>query len=221
MPLRAASRRRSLITQVTDQLRAQVRSGEWPVGSRIPTETELADTLGVGRNTVREAVQALMHVGVLERRQGSGTFVTAQSELAGLVAQRLADYDVTEAAEVRHAFEVQAARLAAARRTGADLTALDRALADQVSAWRTGEVARYVEADAALHAVVVRAAHNTILGDLYAEFGHALRTAIAAKVGDSLTPERWADHAPLVAAIRRGDRDAAATEAAHLIEPEA
>lgn len=219
MPLQAASRRLSLISQVTDQLRAQISSGEWQVGAQIPTELHLAEAFGVGRNTVREAVRALMHVGVLERRQGSGTFVIARSELAGLVTRRLADRDVSEAVEVRHAFELQAARLAATRRTDADLAALDAALAGLASAWATGEVTRYVEADAALHAVVVRTAHNAILTDLYAEFGAALRAAIAAKVGDSLTPERRTDHAPLIEAIRRGDGDAAALEAAHLIEP--
>jgi DNA-binding FadR family transcriptional regulator len=219
MPLQAASRRQSLISQVTEQLRTQIDSGEWRIGSRIPTESELAAALGVGRNTVREAVRALMHVGVLERRQGLGTFVTARSEFAGLVARRLADGKVSEAVEVRHAFEVEAARLAANRRTDADLASLDRALARFRAAWDTGDVATFVDADAALHMAVVRAAHNSILSDLYAEFGAGLRTAIAAKIGDALVPERWTDHSPLVEAIRRGDGDDAATVAAHLIEP--
>lgn len=214
MPLHAASRRTSLIAQVTEQLRTQICSGEWPVGTRIPTEPELVRALGVGRNTVREAVRALTHVGLLERRQGSGTYVTARSEFAGLVAHRLAGSEVTEAIEVRQAFELAAARLAAYRRTGADLVALDAALARLRAAWAGGEVAAYVEADAALHEAVVRAAHNSILTDLYDEFGAALRTAIAAKVGDALTPERRVDHTPLIEAIRRGDGDAAAAAAA-------
>lgn len=219
MPLRATSRRLSLTNQATEQLWAQIRSGEWEVGSRIPTEPELAEALGVGRNTVREAVRALTHVGVLERRQGSGTFVTARSELSGLVARWLAQADITEAYEVRRALEVEAARLAASRRTEADLGRLDAALAEMQDAWAAGTRDRYVEADAALHLAVVRSARNTVLGDLYADFGTALRSTISEIVGDRLSPGRWRDHTPLVEAIRRGDSAAAAAEAAGLAEP--
>lgn len=220
MPLRAASRQPSLTSQVTEQLWAQISSGEWRVGMRIPTEPELVRALGVGRNTVREAVRALMHVGVLERRQGSGTFVTARSELAGLVSRRFAQAGVAEAIEVRRAFEVEAARLAAQRRTAADLAALDAALAALRSAWSAGDLAAVVEADAALHTAVVRTAHNSVLADLYAEFGAALRATISANVGENLAAVRLGDqHAPLVEAIRRGDSDAAAAEAASLIDP--
>lgn len=219
MPLHAASRRMSLTNQVTEQLWAQIRSGEWEVGARIPTEPELAEALRVGRNTVREAVRALAHVGVLERRQGAGTFVIARSELSGLVARWLGRADITEAYEVRRALEVEAARLAAGRRTEADLAMLDAALAGMRVAWQTGAPDRYVEADATLHTGVVRSARNTVLADLYADFGAALRTTISANVGDHLDPDRWRDHAPLIEAIRRGDGAAAASEAAALVGP--
>src|SRR5262245_41244863 len=133
MPLRSPSRR-TLVPQVVEELRAQICSGEWSVGSRIPTEPELVEALGVGRNTVREAVNALVHAGVLERRQGSGTYVTATHELGGALARRMADAEVAEAIEVRRAFEVEAARLAAVRRTPEDLAALDVALAAREAA---------------------------------------------------------------------------------------
>lgn len=76
-------RRSGLSDQVITELRNQITSGEWPVGSRIPTEPELVEQLGVARNTVREAVRALAHNGLLDIRQGSGTYVVATSELAG------------------------------------------------------------------------------------------------------------------------------------------
>jgi DNA-binding FadR family transcriptional regulator len=219
MPLRAASRQLSLTSQVTEQLRAQITSGEWHVGARIPTEAELADALGVSRNTIREAVRALMHVGVLERRQGSGTYVTSRSELAGLVAKRVAGGALSETIEVRHAIDVAAARLAARRHTDADLARLDAALARLEAAWDSGEVATFVDADADFHTAVVRCTRNSLLCDLYIDVGAALRIAIAATVGDALVPDRRRDHAPLVEAIRRGDEDSAATIAASLIEP--
>src|SRR6059058_1233408 len=114
-------RREVLSDQVIARLRGQITSGEWPVGSRIPTETELVEQLGVARNTVREAVRALAHNGLLDIRQGSGTYVLATSELAGVMNRRFAQADPLHVAELRSALETQAARLAARRRTEQDL----------------------------------------------------------------------------------------------------
>lgn len=198
-------------------------AGEWPVGSRIPTEPQLVEALGVGRNTVREAVRALAHAGVLECRQGSGTYVVSTDELAPVVARRLSEDRTAEVVEVRHAFEVAAARLAARRRTDEDLAALDEALAAREAAWRGGRVAEFVAADAALHSAVVAAAHNSMLAELYASIGAAVRSTVAEAMGDALTPERHVDHARLVAAIRAGDAERAAREAGAFLEsaPEA
>lgn len=68
-------RRTGLVAQVVDGFEDEIVSGRWAVGSRIPPEPVLAEMVGVGRNTVREAVQVLAHSGMLERRQGSGTYV--------------------------------------------------------------------------------------------------------------------------------------------------
>src|SRR4051812_11220903 len=86
-PIRTA-RRTGLIDQVIEQLRTQITSGRWAVGARTPTESELAQLTATSRNTVREAVQSLVHAGLLERRQGSGTYVLASSEMAGAVSRR-------------------------------------------------------------------------------------------------------------------------------------
>src|ERR1044072_4487498 len=90
MPL-TSPQRSALADQVISQLRAQITSGDWPVGSRIPTEPELVEQLGVARNTVREAVRALARNGLLDIRQGAGTYVVAHSELAGVMHRRVAD----------------------------------------------------------------------------------------------------------------------------------
>ncbi|MDG4795235.1 FCD domain-containing protein [Micromonospora sp. WMMD1082] len=207
------------VRETIAQLRQRIMDGEWPVGGRIPTEPQLVEALGVGRNTVREAVRALAHAGVLECRQGSGTYVLSTDELAPVVARRLTDDRMTEVIEVRRAFEVEAARLAARRRTPEDLTALDVALAAREAAWRGGRVAEFVEADAALHTAVVAAAHNAMLAELYASVGTALRSTVAQAMGDELVPERHVDHGRLVAAIRAGDPELAAREAGAFLEP--
>jgi DNA-binding FadR family transcriptional regulator len=217
MPLRSADRS-SLVPQVIEQLRTQIASGEWGVGARIPPEPDLAAALGVGRNTLREAVLALVHSGLLERRHGSGTFVVGNRELSGAVARRVADAGVEEVLEVRRAFEVEAARSAATRRTAEDLIALDGALTAREHAWESGDPTAFVEADVVLHQTVVAAAHNRILAELYADFSAALRSSLIDHVGPELTPDRYCDHGRLVEAIRAADPDRAAAEAAAYLE---
>ncbi|MFF7201226.1 MULTISPECIES: FadR/GntR family transcriptional regulator [unclassified Streptomyces] len=207
-------RRSGLTDQVIAQLRNQITSGEWPVGSRIPTEPALVEQLGVARNTVREAVRALAHNGLLDIRQGSGTYVLATSELAGVMHRRFADASPRHIAEVRSTLESSAARMAAERRTERDLKQLDALLARREEAWATGEAERFVAVDATFHLAVVAASHNDVLSELYADLGDLLRDWLRDDVGAELRPENHMDHARLVEAIRAGDGDTAAAEAA-------
>ncbi|MGW7293659.1 FadR/GntR family transcriptional regulator [Streptomyces xiamenensis] len=207
-------RRSALADQVIDQLRNEITSGAWPVGSRIPTEPELVEQLGVARNTVREAIRALAHNGLLDIRQGSGTYVVATSELAGVMHRRFADADPRHVAELRGALETAAARMAAERRTPADLRRLDTLLTTREAAWNTGQVERFVEADATFHLAIVTAAHNEVLTGLYADLSTVLRTFLRHDVGDQLDPEYYMDHARLLAAVRERDAERAEREAA-------
>ncbi|MFJ2745628.1 FadR/GntR family transcriptional regulator [Streptomyces sp. NPDC087440] len=207
-------RRSALSDQVITALRNQITSGEWPVGSRIPTEPELVEQLGVARNTVREAVRALAHNGLLDIRQGSGTYVLATSELAGVMHRRFADADPLHIAELRSTLESSAGRLAAQRRTDKDVRQLDALLARREEAWASGDAEQFVTADASLHLAVVAASHNDVLIGLYADLGDLLRDWLRLDVGHELRPEDHMDHARLIEAIRVGDAESAAAEAA-------
>ncbi|MFD3512444.1 FadR/GntR family transcriptional regulator [Streptomyces sp. NPDC058657] len=209
-----SARRSALSDQVISALRQQITSGEWPVGSRIPTEPELVEQLGVARNTVREAVRALAHNGLLDIRQGSGTYVRATSELAGVMHRRFADADPLHIAELRSTLESSAGRLAAQRRTEKDIRQLDALLARREEAWASGNAEQFVTADASLHLAVVAASHNDVLIGLYADLGDLLRDWLRDDVGHELRPEDHMDHARLVGAIRAGDAETAAAEAA-------
>ncbi|MFD9906708.1 FadR/GntR family transcriptional regulator [Streptomyces sp. NPDC059063] len=213
MPL-TSPRRSALSEQVIAELRNQISSGEWPVGSRIPTEPELVEQLGVARNTVREAVRALAHNGLLDIRQGSGTYVIATSELAGVMHRRFADADPAHVAELRSTLESSAARLAAERRTDRDLRQLEALLAQRESAWESGDAGTFVAADATFHMAVVAASHNDVMTALYADLSELLRAWLRVDVGEELTLDRPMDHSRLVEAIRARDTQTAATEAA-------
>ncbi|WP_309093617.1 FadR/GntR family transcriptional regulator [Streptomyces sp.] len=213
MPL-SHPRRSALSEQVIAALRAQITAGEWPVGSRIPTEPELVEQLGVARNTVREAVRALAHNGLLDIRQGSGTYVVATSELAGVMQRRFADADPGHIAELRSTLESSAARLAAERRTEKDLKQLDTLLLRREEAWQSGDAETFVTADATFHLAVVSASHNDVMTAMYADLGEVLRDWLREDVGEELTPETYMDHGRLLDAIRAGDAEQAAAEAA-------
>jgi DNA-binding FadR family transcriptional regulator len=205
-------RRTGLVEQVIDQLRATIASGEWPVGDRIPTETELAATLDVGRNTVREAVRALAHGGLLDVRQGDGTFVRATTELSGAL-RKLCGTELREALEVRRVLEVDAARLAAVRRTDADLTALHAALAERNAAMRDQDVERVVRTDTEFHSVVVRCAHNALLAELYRGVAEVVARTVATTLPADPDKLDEISHDGLVEAIEAKDVERAAREA--------
>lgn len=212
MPL-GSLRPSPLVEQATEHLREQILSGQWPVGTRLPGETALAAQLGVGRSTVREAVRALAGAGLVKSRQGAGVFVISTDPDEDFSA-RLRRAAVADVYEVRAMVEVQAARLAAERRTEADMAGLEAALAARRAAAGGGD-AGFVDADIAFHAGVVTAAHNPVLTDLFAEFAPVLREGLIDLVAlldlRSASPgDGDASHTALVTAIASGDPDAAA-----------
>ncbi|WP_206489857.1 FadR/GntR family transcriptional regulator [Rhodococcus sp. KRD162] len=209
-------KRSSLISQVTAQLREEITSQRWPVGSRIPTEPELCDLTGTGRNTVREAVQALVHAGMLERRQGSGTFVLTNSGLGGTLGKYFSDARHRDVTELRETLEVTAAALAADRRDDEDIRAMLDALDNRNAAWSSGTpLAEAVGIDACLHRTIVAASHNAI----YLEFYDSLLPVIHEAIRDHFLDhddDYIAEHTTLVQAIIDADVGGATTAARSL-----
>ncbi|MFI9509459.1 FadR/GntR family transcriptional regulator [Nocardia sp. NPDC052566] len=205
-------RRTSLIAQVTEQLRAEIRSGRWPIGSRIPTEPELTELTGTGRNTVREAVQALVHAGMLERRQGSGTYVIAISDLGGTLGKYFADAEERDILELRQALDTTAAGLAARRRDDVDIANLKRLLEERAKQdWDKPNRAA-IEIDVELHRAIVVASHNAVYLEFYDSLLPIIEQVIhsrTAKSDDSYD----AEHIEMVQAIIAGDAERAALAA--------
>lgn len=208
MPLRSTART-SLVEAVIEQIEALITEGEWPVGARIPPEPVLVEELGVGRNTVREAVRALTHTGMLEPRPGDGTYVRAESGFGAALQRRLHRSTALEAYEVRASLERDAARYAAQRRTPEDVAALREALAVRNAA---GDNAAFVEADMAFHRAVAAAASNSVLAELYDQFSDSLRETLrsvtTAPLPDTVR-RQVAEHTAIVDAIEAQDPAAA------------
>jgi DNA-binding FadR family transcriptional regulator len=212
-------RRHPLAEQAAEELLRRIGSGEWTVGTKLPGETTLASQLGVGRSTIREAVRELAGRRVLESRQGAGVFVIAL-QAAEDWDKVLRKADITDVLEGRLAIETEGARLAASRRTPADLKNFRYTLTDRKRAALSAPDDWYIEADMAFHRAVVVAAHNAVLTELFDSFAPRIRRAMIdmLKLDDQHRHRNdQAAHAAIAEAIRLQDPDlAAARSRAHL-----
>ncbi|MFF4773424.1 FadR/GntR family transcriptional regulator [Microtetraspora fusca] len=210
----------SLVEKAVAELRRLIGDGEWPVGTKLPGEVELSRLLGVGRSTSREAVRALIADGQLRAQHGSGTYVVSATPVSEF-DRTLRRGRVADVYEVRVALEVEAGRLAALRRTPDDIAALRAALAARDAASTGPELA---EADVELHRLVVRAAHNPVLDEVFTTFLGALRATAASVIADDRRSpdqdDRTANaHRALVQAIVDGDPDAAVAATRQNLDP--
>ncbi|MGC4379322.1 FadR/GntR family transcriptional regulator [Fictibacillus sp. Mic-4] len=204
--------RSSLVDQVVKQLASLIESGQWPLNEKIPPEPELVEQLGVSRNTIREAVRALIHTGMLEARQGDGTYVRSQTDFGAAMERRLQKSDLLEIMEVRSCLEREAARLASLRRTSEDIELLRDRLAKRDDALKKSDnLQEHVKADIEFHHTVVRASHNSVLIDLYQHMSNTIQTSIISTMnGDADLAEKNTNaHHQLVEAIINEDPEAA------------
>lgn len=211
-------RRVGLIDEMAGRFREEVVSGRWAVGARIPTEPELVAQYGVGRNTIREALQALVHAGLLRREQGRGTFVISSSELAGTLGRQLAGGSRQHYLELRLALDTTAASLAALRRSDADVELLRELRGRREEAWRSGDRGLRATADLELHRAVVAATHNPLYLRLYS----SMLDVFAAHMREDETEDEQPahrDHHELVEAVAAGDAARATAAVAAIFAP--
>lgn len=172
-------KKQTLVEQAIAQMEELIETGAWPIGSRIPPEPELVQTFGVSRNSIREAVKSLIHVGVLEARQGDGTYVNSKSSLNAMLLNQFRKADEREITEVRLCLEREMARLAAVRRTESDLNEMRSFLQLSIEACQAGDHSAYVQYDYQFHLAMAAATHNRLLVNLYESIaGDVQRTVI-------------------------------------------
>lgn len=166
MTFRSVSTSRSY-EQVVDQLLERIHGGEFAPSQRLPTERELGEMFGVSRGVIREAIKVLNSLGVVESRQGSGTYVSANLtpsvSRALVLSAKPEESSLLSLMELRQALEVLAARLAAQRRTAEEVAPiLDAARATEIAA-EEDSVHDFEDADLRMHRLIVAAARNPFL----------------------------------------------------------
>lgn len=174
---------------------------------RLPTERELASDLGVGRNTVREALKSLEMIGALERRPKRGSVIQAVDlSLLGEVTQALwlrSDKDFVEMYEARRTIELGVLKLAAVNATEEDFQRMEEANVTMEHDHAQGYTS--TEGDAAFHQALLGASHNRFLiqfGRLLEEFFREARRL--SRHDDAVARRTLEEHRQIVAALRRG-----------------
>lgn len=198
-------RRRPLSVKVREAMEASIRCGAWKVGERIPPEPELAVQFGVSHNTVREAVQGLIHAGMLAPRPGDGTYVTATDRLDAALDNHLEHVDTVAILQARLSIEQAIVALAATTRTEEDLQRMQSTL--QACKAHSG---RGIEADMAFHATIADATRNPILSRIYRVIiAYLSRHFTEALEERQYDPAAIALHDELLDALHRKDAAAA------------
>jgi GntR family transcriptional repressor for pyruvate dehydrogenase complex len=209
--------------RVAAELRQRIIEGELKTGDRLPTENELSQQFGVSRNVIREAVRSLSRDGLLDVRQGSGTFVIdhtfeALSEVLRLaISVGTANELFVQIADVREIVEPGIAALAARSADANDIAQLRAEVALMDAAM--DNVEQFISADHRFHMCIALAAKNKfivkllepIVGVLFAQRSKAFYL-------DNSPAEAQAYHKRILACIENGDSPGArATMEAHLV----
>src|SRR5579862_8841794 len=176
--------RRRLVDGENEEIQEWISLGQLSPGDRLPVEDALTEKLGVSRTTLREGVSVLARAGVLDVRQGDGTYVRSAAPPAEPLDRRLRRAAALDVYEVRRTLELETARLAALRRTARDVATLRDHLGARDAARSRGDLDAFVDADVALHVSIAQASHNAVLTDVFRTFATVLRDTIADVVRD-------------------------------------
>jgi len=162
---------RSQTDVVIEGIKTMLTRGELGPGSRLPVEKDLAAQLGVSRGSLREGVRALATLGVLETRQGDGTYVTALDPRTllsplGFLADLQQPAHAADLLAVRRMLEAETVSLAATRLTDEELAQLDRTLGVVDTILENDpdmDLEGFIDADTEFHRIIARASGNPAL----------------------------------------------------------
>jgi GntR family transcriptional repressor for pyruvate dehydrogenase complex len=219
---------KKIYEEIIFQVKKLVTEGVLRPGDKLMSERDMAEQLQVGRSAVREAFRALEALGIIEIRQGGGTFIKEISthSLAEALALTLMTqkYTARELLELRKILEVEAAGLASLRHSGGDLARMEDTLKQMAEALLTGDMGQ--QTDWNFHYMVAEATHNSLLlrfmdsiADTRCRLLQAAREEIYRTPG---RPQRLLkDHYTIFEAISAGrDREARQAMYNHLVRVE-
>jgi GntR family transcriptional repressor for pyruvate dehydrogenase complex len=206
--------RSPLYEQVVERLREFIDTQRLQPGDRLMSERELAEQLGVSRTSVRQGLTALRVLGLVEIKHGDGVYLLrAPGDVIPSLASEIVGSQIDHPMiwEVREAIEVQAARLAARRRSAEDLQTMREVLDLMETAIAGGDDG--IQEDRRFHHAIVDAAGNPLLRQMTEQLTEVIdRTSEASLTLAGRPPVSLERHRAILAAIETQDEAAAAEQ---------
>lgn len=188
------------------QLEKYIEQNELSIGDKLPVEKDLAETVGVGRSTLREAVKILVYSNVLEVKQGSGTFVKNGS---------IGEFSTADLLRARSMIERQAIVLAVRNQTDEALLCLKESLFQRNQLLEVGKFSEYIEADLSFHQQLVAMSDNPFLIKWYNELLPSLKRHLSQQV---LRMEEYQDNTSIHNQLYRALLEGQVEEAQALVQ---
>lgn len=170
---------RKLVDEVLEQLKNYLLSGKYKINDKIPTEPQLMEELGIGRSTLREAIKILVYAGVLEVRQGDGTYIRSLHLSSSNFERKLNEATIEDIYEVRRMLDLEVAKLAVKRRSNEDLLKMKGYLDKRNQALQLGNYSEYIDSDIQFHLSIAKASKNDVLYELYQTITPKLQTILS------------------------------------------
>ncbi|MBK9021785.1 MAG: GntR family transcriptional regulator [Sulfuritalea sp.] len=208
---------------VAREIEQRVLEGRLKPGDRLPSERDLSVQLGVSRASLREAIHKLAARGMLESRQGGGTFVTDRldSSFGNPWEEILRDHPGVheDMLEFRHMLEARAAECAALRATAVDRERVRHCLTLLEESFDGQDLDLQVDTDLAFHQAIAEASHNVIVGHLTASLLRLMRDNLRRNLSELMQVPAARDalldqHRAVWRAIEKGDAEQALAAAA-------
>lgn len=206
---------RTRTEMAAEELIRLIRENNYVPGDRLPTEIELSELLGVGRNTVREALRLLVSRNIVVVRQGSGTFISEKQGVSddpfgfSLAADR--EKLTRDLMQIRVMLEPPIAALAAQNAREADVQRLEEILEEIEE--RIARREDYAEVDIRFHEQIANCSHNSVMSNLVPVIGKGI-AVFAREVETTEYEQTLISHRAIFQAIREG-RAVEAQQAMH------
>ena len=207
--------RKKLSDSVIDEIRRMILSGELSEGDRLPNQNDFAESLGVSRPSLREALQALSRLGAIEQRPGLGTVLVSRAPVllaSNLDLPFMSDAQGTiELLETRRLFETGMIELVVVRASDEEIAEIGRVMDALLVAVSRNAVDDYQEQDLIFHSLIARAAHNRFVMHVFQairrSFEQFLREAFSVMPG--MMNRSMKDHINIYEALSNRDQERA------------